>query len=243
MPAGTPNLDPVSLGLSAATAGYKIYDSIRKDREAKKLEANNKRPIYKADGSIQEVLDIATTELSDDYNKDFVAQQLQQNQSAGIDAILKSGGKADFETINSTFGKGLQHGLNQIMMERDRKIANYNNAAYNKAASKDAEFQYNQDAPYKDKQQRAAMLRGQSEQSLNEAFGLAAEGIANYGTANLTPGQYGVTGDINPITAESLRINQQLAGGYNSSGNTIGIIGSSAGALEAAGRITSASGQ
>lgn len=178
-----------------ATTGYKIYDSAHKASQAKKLAATNKRPVFKADGSIGEVYDLATSEVNNTGLQDYATRQLEQNQSSGIDAILKSGGKADFSTIHNQFGSQLQSAIAMIAKDRAQKIATFNNAAYNKAQSKDAEFSYNQDAPYKDIKQQEAQLRQQAEQSKADAFSAAASTVSNYLTAKTKPGE---NGDDNP---------------------------------------------
>lgn len=179
-----------------ATTGYKIYDSAHKASQAKKLAAANKRPVFKADGSIGEVYDLATSEVNNTGLQDYATRQLEQNQSSGIDAILKSGGKADFSTIHNQFGSQLQSAIAMIAKDRAQKIATFNNAAYNKAQSRDAEFSYNQDAPYKDIKQQEAQLRQQAEQSKADAFSAAASTVSNYLTATTKPGQDG--DDDNP---------------------------------------------
>lgn len=226
--------------VALAVGAYKIYDSIRKNSKANRLAKENKRPVFNADGSIRQVYDTSLSELNSNYEKDFINQELQQNQAAGIEAILQSGGKADFETIKGQFGRGLTNGLSQIQMARDRKIANYNNAAYNLANSANSEFQYNRDAPYKDNKQLEAQFRQGSANSLNEGISDVVAGIADYGIANSKAGQYGkVGGDINTVgSSDTFRANPTTTGGgYNPSGNTIGTVGPSQGALISAGRV------
>jgi hypothetical protein len=78
-----------------------------------------------------------------------------------------------------------------LQRNRDARIAAANNAAYNVAKAKDAEFQYNLDAPYKDKKQEEAVLRQQAEQSKSDAINTIASTAANYGIATSQAGQYG----------------------------------------------------
>jgi hypothetical protein len=185
---------PLPLIIGAAVGAYKIYDSIHKSSQAKKLAKSNIRPVYKADGSIQDVVDLAGSELNDKTSSDYADRELRLGQSAGIDAILKSGGKADFSTINSTYGNNLTRILAQVQQERDRKVAAYNTAQYNLAKSKDAEFMYNQDGPYKDKKQQEAQLRQQSAQSASDATNAIISGVSAYGMATNKPGEYGTVG-------------------------------------------------
>lgn len=198
-------------GVTVAAAGYKVYDTAHKNSQAKKLAASNKRPVYNADGTIREVYDIAAANLDNTSLLDYGTNQLEQGQFAGIDAILKSGGRADFGTINNAYGSNLKALIAQMDAKRDQRVATYNNAAYNLSQSRDAEFQYNQDAPFKDKKQQEAMLRQQAEQSKNEAISLAGSAVANYGIATTKPGQYGTTGNIAGNTANTgARVGQQV---------------------------------
>lgn len=191
----------VAAGVGVASAGYSLYKGVKKSAQAKKLAATNVRPVFNADGSIKEVRNLALNEYNSNYERDFTSQELHQNQMEGIDAILKSGGKADFDTIQGTFGKGLQQGLNQIMMGRDRKIANLNNAQYAFAQSKDTEFQYNQDAPFKDTKQQEAALRQESQQEIADGISGIASSVSNYGVSTTKPGNYGKTGKVSPEQA------------------------------------------
>lgn len=169
--------------------GYKIYDSARKSSQAKKLAASNQRPVYNPDGSIREVYDLATNEVQNPAMQDFISSQLEQGQSNGIDAILKSGGRADFGVVNQQYGNQLRQSVADLMRSRDAKIAAQANAAYNLARSKDTAFSYNKDAPYKDLKQQEAQLRQQSEQSKADAISTAASTVANYGIATSKPGE------------------------------------------------------
>ena len=177
--------------IGAVSAGYNIYNSAHKESQAKKLAAANKRPVFNPDGSIQQVYDLALSDASNTGLQDFGAQQLEQQQSQGIDAILKSGGKADYATISNAYGSQLNGLLATLSKNRDQKIAAVNNAAYNVAKSKDAAFQYNQDAPYKDNLQAVAQLKQESAQSLADGISAAASTAANYLTATTKPGNYG----------------------------------------------------
>lgn len=206
MPEITDIASPLISGLST---GYKIYDSIRKNAQANKIERNNVRPTYNRPREVDDVYSLASSELGNNDAENFAAQALSQNESNGIDAILKSGGKADFGVIHNTYGNQLSGLLSQISKNRDQKIATYNNAAYNLGQAKDAEFMYNKDAPYKDQKQREAQLRGGAENSLNEAFGLAAGGISNYGIAKDKPGQYGKT-----VSQDAADMTRQIADPY-----------------------------
>lgn len=196
-----------ALVVGAATTGYKIYDSAHKSSQAKKLAAANKRPVFKADGSIQEVYDLATSEVNNTRVEDYATRQLEQSQSSGIDAILKSGGKADFGTVHNQFGGQLQAAITMIGRDRAQKVASLNNAAYAKAQSKDAEFSYNRDAPFKDLKQQEAQLRQQSEQSKADAFSAASSTVGGYLTATLKPGD-----DTGADPAGNLRTSDRVYG-------------------------------
>lgn len=186
----------VAVGVGVVTTGYKVYDSARKNSAAKKLAANNVRPDYTPSPEIGDVYNLALSEVNNTQQQDYATRQLDNSFSNGIDAVLKSGGKADFGTVYNTYGNQMNAILSTLSKSRDAKIAAANNAAYNVAASKDASFQYNQDAPFKDAKQREAILRQQAEQSKMDAIDTAASTVANYGTATTNPGQYGTTGSI-----------------------------------------------
>lgn len=177
-----------ALAVAAVGAGYKIYDSSRKKKEAKKIEKNTRRPVYNKPGEVNDVYNLMATEVNDTGLQDYVTQQTGLSEANGIDAILKSGGKADFATIHSTYGSQLGKMLQQLKSNRANNIASFNNAAYAKGRASDTEFQYNQDAPYKDAMQLKALLLAQSEQSKADAINMAATGAANYGTMRLKAG-------------------------------------------------------
>jgi hypothetical protein len=179
----------IGAGTSLLSGAYSIYNSVRKNAAAKKLEQQNLRPVFNRAGEIDQVYNVAASELGNTAAQDFASKQMDRSLSAGIDAILKSGGSADFETIQGTYGKQLDAALQQIMTQRDRQMAAYSNAAYNLATAKDTEFQYNKDAPYKDKMQQASQLRQEAAQSARDAQNAFIGGAANYGIATSTPGR------------------------------------------------------
>lgn len=177
-----------ALAVAAVGAGYKIYDSSQKKKQAKKIEKNTVRPVYNKPGEINDVYNLMASEVNDTGMQDYVSQRTSQSEANGIDAILKSGGKADFATIHNTFGSQLGQMLQQLKSNRANNIASFNNSAYAKGKASDTEFQYNQDAPYKDAMQLKALLLTQAEQSKADAVNMAATGVANYGTSMLSPG-------------------------------------------------------
>lgn len=180
----------VALAVGIVGTGYKIYDSAHKASQAKKLAAANKRPIFRADGSIAQVYDLATSEVNDTRLQDYTGRKLDQSLSASIDAALKAGGKADFGVHANQYGSQFTAALETLDKNRDSKVAAFNNAAYGKAKSADAEFSYNKDGPYKDTKQQEAALRQQSAQSAADAVTTAAGTVANYGIATTHPGTY-----------------------------------------------------
>ena len=186
----------IAAGVGVVSTGYTLYSSAKKDAAAKKLAKDNVRPNYKAGPEAGDVYNTSLAEVDNPQLQDYATNQLEQNQSSGIDAILKSGGKADFGVINNTYGTQLRSALATIQKNRDSKIAASNNAAYNLSASKDAEFQYNKDAPYKDAKQQEAILRQQSEQLKADAISSAASTVSNYAIATNKPGQYGNNGSL-----------------------------------------------
>lgn len=194
--AATQGFNPISAGVSAITAGYKIFDSIRKNKAANQIGLTTKRPVYNHSSLLDDTYNTALSEVDNNQQQDYATNQLEQNQSNGIDAILKSGGKADFGVINGTYGNQLKSILATLGKSRDSKIAAANNAAYSLAAAKDAEFSYNQDAPFKDLKQQQAQLKGQAAQSLNEGISTIAGGVGNALLSNLKPGQDGTNGSV-----------------------------------------------
>lgn len=190
----------VTAGATLVGSGYKIYDSARKNSQANKIEAANKRPIYNKPKEIGDAYNVATSEVGDTTLQDFATDSLGQNEANGIDAILKSGGKADFGVIHGTYGTQLKGMLATLAMNRDQKIAAYNNAAYNLAKSKDTEFQYNQDAPFKDAKQQEGLLKQQAEQDKMDAINTITSTAVSLATANIKPGQYGSKNTSTGIT-------------------------------------------
>ena len=197
----------ISAGLGVAATAYNVVDSVNKNNAAKKIGESNARPIYNAPEEIDQVKQLAASEVNNTFLEDSVLRTLGQSQSQGIDAILKSGGKADFSTIHSSYGNNLTAALQMLYKDRDQKVATLNNAAYNSGQSKDAEFQYNQDAPFKDRKQQEAILRNQSAQAAAQAFNMAASTVSNYATANTKPGDYG--------DDDTWDTGGQFDGGYN----------------------------
>lgn len=197
----------ISAGVGVVSAGYSVYNSAHKASQAKKLAASNLRPIYKPDGSIQDVYNLNAQNIDDTRLLDYGTNEAQQGLSSGIDAILKSGGRADFQTINNNYGSELKSIIAQTDARRDARIATFNNAAYNKAQSSDAAFEYNQDAPFKDKKQQEAELRKESAQATADAITTAAGTVANYGTATNAPGQYGTSPNV---ARGNANVNSQL---------------------------------
>lgn len=227
----------IGAGTAIASAGYSVYSSAKKNSQAKKLAAANQRPIFNADGSIKDVYNLALSEINNTDTQDLGVNQLQQNQMAGIDAMLKSGSPIDFQTVSNSYGSQLKQLISQVDAQRAQKIAAFNNSAYNVAQSNDAEFQYNQDAHYKDMKQQEAVLRQQSEQAKMDAISYAGSAIANYGIATAKPGQYGKVDNATP----ELMSTQNATFGNNSITPTQGAqinanSGPSSGAMASAGR-------
>lgn len=179
-------------GVTVAGAGYKIYDTAHKNSVANQMAKTNKRPVYNPDGTVKYVYDMAAANLSDTGLQDYGQRQIEQRQSDAIDAVLKSGGKADFNVIHSTYGNDIQSLLANIEREKAQRIAAFNNAAYNKQQQQDTTFQVNQLDPYKDQKQAEALLRQQAEQSKNEAISTVSSAVGNYGITTSQPGQYGI---------------------------------------------------
>lgn len=180
-----------ALIVGGATLTYSIINSASKNKKAKKLAKQNKRPVFTADGRIEDVYNLTQSEMSNPQLQDYATQQTGQTASNAIDAILKSGGKADFATIQGQYGAQLSPLLQSMAADRANKIASYGNAAYSAARSKDTEFQYNKDAPFKDTQQQIAALRAEAAQAQRDAVNTAASTASNYGIMTSKAGQYG----------------------------------------------------
>lgn len=209
----------VASAVTLGSVAYKAIDGAKKKSAANKLASQNVRPTYEIPQEVRDNYNLNLSELGDTSLQDFAARQLQQSQSSGIDAILRSGGKADFGTISVNYGNQLNGLLSTLAKNRDSRIAAVNNAAYALGKSKDAAFEYNQDAPFKDGKQQENALRQQAAQDNSEAISLAAEGVSNYGTQTLKQGQYGstdlgtdtgglqggkISGSVDPITSQNL---------------------------------------
>lgn len=192
----------VGLVITAGTAVYSAYNSVRKNAKADLLAKSNIRPVFTADGKIQQMYDLAASESQSTYIQDYATKQLEQGQMTGIDAVLKSGGTLDFETANNLYGKQMSAALDKIQMDRDRKIANVNNAAYNSAASHDAEFSYNKDAPFKDKAQQEALLKQEAAASAKDAQNAIISGASNYGIAKTEAGRVAADARTNSWAAK-----------------------------------------
>ena len=206
----------ISAGVGIAATAYNVVDSVNKNAAAKKLGESNNRAVYDAPEEIDQVKQLAASEVNNTFLEDSVYRQIEQSRSQGIDAILKSGGKADFTTINNTYGTQLTAALQMLYKDRDQKIATFNNSAYAAGRSKDAEFQYNEDAPFKDKKQQEALLRGQSAQAASAAFGTAASTVSNLGIAKEKQGKYGRTDSTVP------EVNTPSATVRSNAGATVG---------------------
>lgn len=185
-------------GASAATRLAKgffgLFSSIKKDRAANEILKNTKRPIYNRPEEINDVANLAASELSSNDTVDFVKTNAESGLSQGIDAILKSGGTADFSTIMNKYGQDLNQAAATVLLDRSRRVANYNNAVYNVAKAKDAEFMYNKDAPFKDNMQRVGQLKAESAKEKASFFTETSGALADMATAFSKPGKYGGKG-------------------------------------------------
>lgn len=198
-----------AIAVAVVGAGTSIYASQKKKKDAEKAAKAAKkeagtRPTYKAGPEIDDVYNLSSSEIDNPQLQDYVSRELEDNASNGIDAILKSGGKADFSTIHSQFGGGLRSAIAAIQKERAQKIATFNASAYNKAKSRDTEFQVNQLDPYKDKSQLASKLEDQAGAARGDADSAIIQGISNVGTTTLATGigkkQYDDFGDGATLT-------------------------------------------
>lgn len=170
---------------------YDLIDGLRKNKQANTLYKKYKRPTYKRPEEIDQNYDLAGNELGNDYYANYVGQGLRQGLSRGIDTILKSGGNADFETVYSNYGDSLNSAIGSFEQQRAQRLNSFYTQALNKAKAKDAEFQYNIDAPYKDAMAKAALLKTQSQKAIAGYFNAMIGAAANQGTANTKPGYYG----------------------------------------------------
>lgn len=197
---------------------YDLFDKVKKDREADKIYRNTKRPVYNRQSEIDDVYNIAGSEVNNTALVDSMERQAGQGLSAGIDAVLKSGDGADFSTIYNSYGNSLNQALQIQQQDRARKIAAYNNSAYNLAKAKDTEFQYNRAAPYADKMQQAALLKSQGAKAGADAFTNFSGAFANLGTMTEKPGQYGRSNNQNTVPTagvDSTGMAQQPMGNNN----------------------------
>ena len=181
----------ISAGVAAVGTGYNIYKSAKKNSAANKIAESTKRPVYNAPREINDVYNVSLADANDTGMQDFATDALGQNEASGIDAILKSGGKADFGVIHGTYGNQLKSVLAEINKNRSAKMAAVYNAAYNNAQAKDAEFSYNEDAPFKDLKQKEGVLRQEGAQYEADAFKTASQGVSDVGNILLHPGAYG----------------------------------------------------
>lgn len=189
---------------------YDVFDSARKNNEAKKIYKDTKRPVYNRQKEIDEVANLTASEIQNTTLADSYERQAQQGLSQGIDAVLKSGGKADFSSIYGNYGTSMDRALQQLTRERAGKIAANNTAQYNLAKAKDTEWQYNVDAPYKDAMKRAAQLKEQAAKAKADAFTNIAGGISNFGISQLKPGEGGKGGGGVPVSNTAAAVSNQI---------------------------------
>lgn len=185
----------VAFGVQAGKSIYDLFDSIHKNREANKIYRTTKRPVYNRPGEIDDVYNTAASEINNTAASDGMERQASQGLSDGIDAVLKSGNGADFNTIYNNYGKNLNNALAIQNQQRAQRIASYNNAAYNFGKAKDTEFQFNKVAPYMDAMQRAALLKEQGAKALADSFTNVAGAASNFALSQEKPGKYGKTTD------------------------------------------------
>lgn len=189
-----PKPNPFAVAAAAVQIGkgvYDAFDAARKNKESNKIRKETKRPINNRQTEIDDIANLTTSEVQNTTLADSLERQSEQGLSQGIDAVLKSGGKADFSTIYSNYGSSMDRAIQQQARDRSAKIAAANTAKYNLAKAKDTEWQYNVDAPYKDAMKMAAMLKEQAAKAKADAFTNIAGGFSNLGTSMLKPGEGG----------------------------------------------------
>lgn len=173
---------------------FDLADSIRKKRAANRLERRTNRPVYNMPEEIRAAAELAESEVNNSSVADFYTQNASQGLSQGIDAILKSGGAADFSTINNSYGAQLRAALNTLNQDRAKKIAAVQEANYAVAKAKDTEFQYNKHAPYADAKQRIAELRKQAADAKAGFFTNTSGALANIATMGKKPDAFDKNG-------------------------------------------------
>lgn len=219
-----------ALVIGVVGTGYSVYkgahDSAQKKKAAKELTANTRRPYYNKPKEIDDVYNLNASEINDTGLQDYATQISGQSEANGIDAILKSGGKADFSTIHNAFGSQLGQALQAIKSQRANNIAKFNESAYAKGKASDTEFTYNQDEPYRNSRQLAALLQTEAaaedanttQNAVNGAISLAS----NYATATTSPGSNKTVKTADPSLAKTTLDVKPLAPiQQNTTSNTI----------------------
>lgn len=181
----------IAAGVMAAKGIYSLSKSVKKNREAKKIRANTKRPVFNRATELDNAYGLAASDLDSTALSDLYERQANNGLSESIDAVLKSGGRADFNSIYNNYGGVLANALQIQNQTRAQRIANLNNTAYSLAKGKATEFQYNKDAPFKDQMQLAGLLNTQAEQQSAEAFSDFAGAASALGTGLSMPGRTG----------------------------------------------------
>lgn len=187
----------IGLGLSAATT---IYGAIKQNQANKAAKANlANRPVYTPlpeDGS---ELNLAQSQANQGLGAGATQALLNnsQNQSAATNnAILMGGGDA-----NAIAGAaaGQQNSLNNLAVASDTArqqhvnslLGIYNQYANQRQANADKQFQFNQYAPWADRQQLYSQQNQAAQQLFTSGISSLGKGLMSFGSGNGGTGNIG----------------------------------------------------
>lgn len=180
----------VSAGVGAASLGVGLYKSIKQNSEANGIDKNNPRPSYTIpDEYKQNVLaaqNMARVGLpSQQYNDQQNA--INRNQAGGLGALSRTpnvGGVASVVRQSNDANNHL-NAQDAVARQNNERYAIGQNAQL--GAQKLAQQQYNKFDKYTEDYNKAAALRGASNQNLQGAFngaGQLATNLYGYGQMN-----------------------------------------------------------
>lgn len=171
---------------AAIAASVGLYNTISggiKSAKANKMAANTKRPPYNIpQGDYDNVAlqqSLASQGLADS-SKQILLKNADRGLSSSINAVLAGGG--DVNTLGTLYDSYL-NGINNVTLANDaQKIKNVNNfvnSRYRLGDQQDKAWQLNEFAPYNDKMQQIAQLKGQGAQQTNAGIaGIATAGMS-----------------------------------------------------------------
>lgn len=179
-------LDPISIGLAAASPIFQTISGAIQARKGRKLAQSNIRPIYTRPSEVTKGLAIA--------ENNYLTGGMPG--AAGVKNQIDSAFANNLDTATQAAGSGIdvidaltkldynkQQQLNEVASNeaqfKQQQLDDYQRQLANGAAYSDKEFAYNKDQPYQDTAAEASALIG----SGNTNVGNGINGITSIGTA------------------------------------------------------------